>query len=69
MNLLCKLGFHKFGGFYLKDDNGEYFDPIIFVIPPNDALDVYKKCARCGEIYDQTVWGTIEKSELGENYE
>ena len=47
----CKLIGHKFGGFYLKDDKGDYFDPIVFEVPYGDAIDVYKKCSRCGEIY------------------
>lgn len=57
---VCNIVGHKFGGFYLKDTNEEYFDPIVFSIPKGDSIDVYKKCKRCGEIYDQTIWGNVE---------
>jgi len=61
----CKIIGHKFGGFYLKDINGEYFDPIVFTVPYGEAIDVYKKCSRCGKIYGHTQWGNPEKFTVG----
>ena len=55
MSWRCKIFGHPFGGFYMKNDKGEYYEPRIF-----DATDgkikVYRLCARCGH-YEKHEWG------------
>jgi len=61
MNLLCKLGFHKYEGTYIEGIDGEKHKPYVYNIPESGVLEGWKRCSRCGEFYEKTYWGDSEK--------
>lgn len=59
--MMCWFGLHKFGGFYLEREDGTFHRPMVYAVPHMGVLKVFKKCARCGKMYDQTWWGNMEQ--------
>ena len=55
MSILCSIFGHSFGGFYLKDIDGTYFEPQIFDAA-GGKLVVYRYCPRCKQ-YEERQWG------------
>ena len=55
--LWCRIFGHRYGiKFYLKDENGKLYEPMMFEAPEGELIKVYRSCLICGaERFD--FWG------------